>query len=74
MSWNTEYGLRRAIRGDDEDTVEEILSNNRWADFEEVKQVFEEERKGRIRPLGQIEYGELEIHDHFGRPKVRRKE
>ncbi len=73
MSWSTEYDLRRAIRNGDEERVEEILRRDRFADFEEVKQVFEDERKGRIRPLGNIEYGDLEIRDRFGRPEVRRK-
>lgn len=73
MSWSTEYDLRRAIRNGDEERVEEILRRERWADFDEVRQIFEDERKGRIRPFGDIEYGDLEIRDRFGRPEVRRK-
>jgi hypothetical protein len=73
MSWSTEYDLRRALRDGDEELVEEILRRDRFADFDEVKQVFEDERKGRIRPLGNIEYGDLNIRDRFGRPEVRRK-
>lgn len=73
MSWSTEYDLRRALRDGDEERVEEILRRDRFADFDEVKQVFEDERKGRIRPLGNIEYGDLNIRDRFGRPEVRRK-
>lgn len=73
MSWNTEYDLRRALRDGDEERVEEILRRDRFADFDEVKQVFEDERKGRIRPIGNIEYGDLEIRDKFGRPDVRRR-
>lgn len=73
MSWSTEYDLRRALRDGDEERVEEILRRERFADFDEVKQVFEDERKGRIRPLGDIEYGDLEIRDKFGRPDVRKK-
>lgn len=74
MSWSTEYDLRRALRDGDEERVEEILRRDRFADFDEVKQVFEDERKGRIRPIGNIEYGDLEIRDKFGRPDVRKKE
>jgi hypothetical protein len=74
MSWSTEYDLRRALRDGDEELVEEILRRDRFADFDEVKQVFEDERKGRIRPIGNIEYGDLEIRDKFGRPDVRKKE
>jgi len=73
MSWSTEYDLRRALRDGDEELVEEILRRDRFADFDEVKQVFEDERKGRIRPIGNIEYGDLEIRDKFGRPKVEKK-
>jgi len=73
MSWSTEYDLRRALRDGDEERVEEILRRDRFADFDEVKQVFEDERKGRIRPIGNIEYGDLEIRDKFGRPDVRRR-
>jgi hypothetical protein len=73
MSWNTEYDLRRALRDGDEEHVEEILRRDRFADFDEVRQIFEDERKGRIRPFGNIEYGELDIRDKFGRPDVRKK-
>lgn len=73
MSWSTERELRRALRNGDEERVEEILRRDRFADFDEVKQVFEDERKGRIRPIGNIEYGDLEIRDKFGRPDVRRR-
>lgn len=73
MSWNTEYELRRALRNGDEERVEEILRRDRFAYFDEVKQVFEDERKGRISPFGNIEYGDLDIRDKFGRPDVRKK-
>lgn len=73
MSWNTEYDLRRALRDGDEERVEEILRRDRFADFDEVRQIFEDERKGRIRPFGNIEYGDLDIRDKFGRPDVRKK-
>lgn len=72
MSWNTEYDLRRALRNGDEERVEEILRRDRFADFDEVRQIFEDERKGRIR-LSNIEYGDMEICDKFGRPEVRKK-
>lgn len=73
MSWSTEYDLRRALRDGDEEHIEELLHRNRFVDFDEVKQIFEDERKGRIRPIGNIEYGDLEIRDKFGRPDVRRR-
>lgn len=72
LSWNDEYNLRRAIRNGDEEKIEEILRREHWAEFDEIKEIFEDERKGHICPLGDIEYGNLNIHDHFGRPKVRK--
>lgn len=74
MSWNTEYRLRRAIRNGDEDIVEETV-RIKWVDFDDVREIFEDERqsrRGRIGRFGKIEFGEIEIRDHFGRPRVRR--
>ena len=75
MSWDTEYRLRRAIRNGDEDIVEETIRRvGNWVDFDDVREIFEDERRGRIGSFGnQIEFGEIEIRDHFGSPRVRRK-
>jgi hypothetical protein len=75
MSYDTEYRLRRAIRNGDEDIVEEIIRRvGNWVGFDKVREIFEDERRGRIGNFGDhIEFGEIEIHDHFGNPQVRRK-
>lgn len=75
MSWNTEYRLRRAIRDGDEDIVEETIRRvGKWVEFDDIRGIFEDERRGRIRRFGnRIEFGGASIEDHFGRPRVRRK-
>jgi len=73
MSWNTEYDLRKAIRYGDTEHIEEILRRDRFAEFDEVQQIFGDERKGRIHLRGEIEYGDLKIRTRFGRPEVKKK-
>lgn len=74
VSYSTEYRIRRAIRDGNEDSFEEIVRGCNLLDFDDVLEIFEEERKGIIKNFGrQIDFGKIEVHDRFGRPEIRKK-